>query len=273
MPTTSFDVIYLGLLPGIDPIQGNETAENAADLLGSYGSTTDPLFSQVKSLVATRLSEDDDNTYDIDNGGGYDTFRIDGGPDQQFDAVAVYDATLTYADGTTATISAVVFQDTSGRTYLAPETTLNADQSALTAKPIVSMTLHSVIANTGDMDGYREFADFIQPVDGTSGADSMATGYIDADGDKITSGDDLIYGHEGDDTISGGAGVDTVFGGAGNDVLYGSGGSGNILYGGTGDDVRWSPETGQFAKLAAEEDEDEQRGWWPAAGFVDTKRR
>ncbi|MCO8146905.1 hypothetical protein NHN26_17045 [Rhodovulum tesquicola] len=25
--------------------------------------------------------------------------------------------------------------------------------------------------------------------------------------------------------------------------------------------VRWSPETGQFAKLAAEEDEDEQRGW------------
>ena len=25
--------------------------------------------------------------------------------------------------------------------------------------------------------------------------------------------------------------------------------------------VRWSPETGQFAKLAAKEDEDEQRGW------------
>ena len=27
------------------------------------------------------------------------------------------------------------------------------------------------------------------------------------------------------------------------------------------DGVRWSPEIGQFAKLAANEDEDEQRGW------------
>ncbi|TCO68856.1 Hint domain-containing protein [Rhodovulum euryhalinum] len=240
MATTSFDVIYLGLLPRIDTTQGNETAENAAGILGTYGSTTDPLFSDVSTLVSTRLSEDDDTTYDTDNDGGYDTFRIDGGADQQFDAVATYYATLTYADGTTAAITAVIFQDTSGRTYLAPEATLNADQAALTAKPIVSLTLNSVVFNTGDMGGFREFANFIEPVDGTAGADSMATGHIDADGDKITSGNDLIDGHEGDDTLSGGEGTDTVFGGAGNDVLYGSGGSGNVLYGGIGDDVLWN---------------------------------
>ncbi|MBT8152579.1 Hint domain-containing protein [Epibacterium ulvae] len=73
----------------------------------------------------------------------------------------------------------------------------------------------------------EETAELNGQVDGTSGADSMALGYTDADGDQITTGDDLIYGGDGADTIDGDAGNDTIVGGAGNDVMTG----------GDGDDV------------------------------------
>ncbi len=42
-------------------------------------------------------------------------------------------------------------QDVNGNTYLVPEETNNADQVALTAKPIQSLTLNSVVSNSGDM--------------------------------------------------------------------------------------------------------------------------
>ncbi|MEN8682112.1 hypothetical protein [Marivita sp.] len=140
MPTT-FEVIFLGNLALIDTTQGNEIAENASGLLGSFGTADNPLSKSIQTLSADRLSEDDNSTYDTDNGGGYDSFRINGGAPQNFDAISAYDATITYFDGTNATISAVVFQDVNGNTYLAPELSLNADQAALTAKPIQSLSL------------------------------------------------------------------------------------------------------------------------------------
>ena len=42
--TTTFDVIHLGVLPIIDPVEGNITAENAAALtLLTIGSAGEPL--------------------------------------------------------------------------------------------------------------------------------------------------------------------------------------------------------------------------------------
>ncbi|WP_430463904.1 Hint domain-containing protein [Tabrizicola sp.] len=85
-------------------------------------------------------------------------------------------------------------------------------------------------------------------VDGTSGADSMSSGYTDSQGDQVdgTDGDnDTIYGYGGDDTIQAGAGDDLVYGGdgidqieggVGNDALYGDAGA-DSLYGGAGNDL------------------------------------
>ena len=249
MPTT-YEVISLGQLPIIDSQMNNEEiSENAAGILGTYGSAGTPLYDNIGTLSAERLSEDANDSYDVDNVGGYDSFRIDGGAPQDFDGVAVYNATITYADGSTATITAVVFQDVNGNTYLAPELTTNADQAALTAGPIQSLQLTSVFSNTGDdagdMQGTRIAGDFKAPVDGAGTGETMGLGYTDGQGDQITTAGDLVYGNGGNDTISadagndmvfGGTGQDTIFGGTGNDILSGDGGD-DTLTGGAGNDT------------------------------------
>lgn len=234
MPT-SFEVIFLGTLARIDTTQGNETVENAAAILGTYGSSESPLASQIRALSAVSLTEDANDSYDLDNGGGFDTFSINGGAPQQFDAVAIYSAVVTYADGTTAVITATVFQDTAGNTYLAPEETANADQAALTAAPILSLTLGSVLSTTGDMLGDRVAGDFIGTVDGTAAGEAMAVGFADAQGDQITAGNDAIAAGGGNDTVSAGGGNDTVFGGTGDDAVNGEAGQ-DRLFGGDGND-------------------------------------
>jgi len=240
----NFEVIFLGTRPLIDTDTDDEIAENAAALLGTYGSGAAPLASQIQNLTAGDLSEDDNDTYDVDNGGGYDTFRINGGALQNFDAVAIYNATITYVDGTTATVSAVVFQATNGNTYLAPEVSNNADQAALTAKPIQSLQLTSVASNTGDSGGdmaaNRIAGDFKGVVDGTAGSDAMYVGYTDAQGDQITATNDAIYGYGGNDTIVGGGGADTIRGGDGNDSIMGDAGTGNVSFGDAGNDTIWN---------------------------------
>lgn len=258
---TTFDVIFLGTLPLIDTIQGNEVAENAAGLLGVYGTAGNPLSENVQTLSANFTGFDENTTYDTDNRdflgliAEYDSFRINGGTAQNFDAISVYDATFTYFDGTTATISAVVFQDVDGNSYLAPELSLNADQAALTAKPITSLSLNSVLSDVGDLGADRIAGDFKTVVDGTAGNDviTLTSGYVDGEGDSITSGadfvlagagndsidgsdgNDVLYGELGDDTILGGNGNDTLFGGDGADRLIGGNGD-DSLSGGAGED-------------------------------------
>jgi len=73
-------------------------------------------------------------------------------------------------------------------------------------------------------------------VDGTANADVMGVGYTDANGDRITTGNDTILGKGGNDSINGGGGNDIIDGGDGNDTL--NGGTGNdTIYGGAGDDI------------------------------------
>jgi hypothetical protein len=86
--------------------------------------------------------------YDQDNNPS-ETFFIDGVA-HTFDATAEYDATITYIDGTTATITAVILQDTDGNLYWAPELDLNSDQEAIEAQRIVSLTLDGLVSNTSD---------------------------------------------------------------------------------------------------------------------------
>ncbi len=233
---TSFEVIFLGTLPLIDTTQGDEDMESPGAIFGTYGSTTTPLSTQIRNLTADRLSEDDNTSYDIDNSGGYDSFRINGGAPQNFDGWATYNALITYSDGSTATITAVVMQDVSGNTYLVPEQTNDADQAALTSRPIQSLTLQSVAANGGDLIADRIAGDFKAAVDGTAGNDLMNVGYTDAQGDQVTNGNDDIIAGAGNDTVFAGDGNDFINGGDGNDEL--DGGDGNdVILGGTGNDV------------------------------------
>lgn len=160
----SFHVIFLGQLTDIDSVEGNFFAENAGALVGSqFGGPGNALVDHVHLLTpgSQRFDADGNTYYDMD-GSGAESFRIDGGPDQVFDGTAVYNATLTYVDGTTAQISAVLFQDMSGNTYLSPEFSANADQTALEAKPIQSLSLDSLLGdNYSGMTGSRERFDYV----------------------------------------------------------------------------------------------------------------
>ena len=125
----------------MDTVEGNTSAENADALVGSsFGSESNPLFND----TATWSEVGSVGGAYSQSASSHEQFSIDGGAAQSFDSAAVYNATITYADGTTETITAVVAQDTDGNTYLAPEMSDNADQAALDAKPIQSVELDSL---------------------------------------------------------------------------------------------------------------------------------
>lgn len=167
MPTT-FTVFSLGVQADIDADSlsgpGDDQAENADDLTGlSFGGLGNPLFESAATFApgSGGFSGGTNNAYDQDNSPD-ENFRINGGPNQEFDAAAIYNATITYLDGTTTQITAVIFQDVNGNTYWAPEFSDNADQAALEAKPIQSLTLDSVSGDTfSGLAGNRESWDFL----------------------------------------------------------------------------------------------------------------
>ena len=237
---TTFHVLYLGTIAPLDPIEGNINAENAGAIVGTtFGSVGDPLYDHIHTFSPGSTSYTGgmlSDAYDVDNNVINEQFRIDGGVNQTMDASVVYNATITYVDGSTAAISAVVFQDTAGRFYLAPEVTYNADQVALEAQPIRSITFNSVSVSETLLTASRYDADFKEVIDGTAGNDSMSPGYTDADGDVIDgadgindyidagAGNDSVNAGLGNDIVHGGTGNDTIIGGSGNDTLYGDDG-------------------------------------------------
>ncbi len=148
MPTT-FTVFSLGNVADIDTTEGNTTAENASALVGStFGGPNNALLNNAQTFSpgSTGFAGGTATAYDQDNSPA-ENFRINGGANQTFDSSAIYNATITYTDGTTASITAVIFQDTAGNAYWAPEFAANADQVAMNAGPIRSLTLNSLNGN------------------------------------------------------------------------------------------------------------------------------
>lgn len=243
---TTFDVFYLGVFADLDPVEGNYSAESAESLVGStIGAAEAPLS---ENLVTMNQYNSDYAEYYINNAEGNDQFQIDGGAALTFDSLVEYSATITYTDGTTANITAVVFQSTDGQTFLAPEYEDNADQDALEAKAIQSLTLNSVVTAGDDMYSSRMDGDYVVEdgvVDGTEIGDDLSVGYTDSDGDQVTDGTDSINAAGGDDTIYAGGGDDTIDAGTGNDAVWAEeghdsvlGGDGlDTLYGMSGDDT------------------------------------
>lgn len=159
MPTT-FNVISIGVQADIDTIEGNNASENASALVGlTFGGSGDSL---VNDFVSMSPVGSVGGFYDLDNSPS-DQFSIDGGAAQTFDGTAIYNATVTYIDGSTDTITMVLYQDTAGNTYLAPEIGANPDQTALEAGAIRSITLDSVNRNTNlsGMGSNRQLWDFV----------------------------------------------------------------------------------------------------------------
>lgn len=165
MPTT-FDVIYLGNFASLDPTEGDQVLSQPAvnALLGTYGAAGNGLTdaANIRELIpnAAGFAGGQQNAaYDMNNNAANEGYTIDGVA-QTFDASIVYNAVVTYPDGTTANITAVVFQSTNGDTYLAPEFSNNADQAILSAGPIQSIQFTSPIYASGTTgQGYNLFGD------------------------------------------------------------------------------------------------------------------
>lgn len=144
MPTT-FNVISIGVLADMDTTEGNNVAENASALVGmTFGGVGDALADDFVSLSQVGSPGTSYNS----NNSPSEQFSIDGGAAQTFDSTAVFNATITYIDGTTATYTAVLFQDINGNAYLSPEYSANADQTTLEAAAIRSITLDSLAGDT-----------------------------------------------------------------------------------------------------------------------------
>lgn len=248
--STTFDWIYLGTGVDIDSNESNSSADNAGALVGqTYGTTANPLFSHVTQ--ATMLGTA--TTFTNGNNAATFQFSTDIGSGVQaytYDSNAVYNATITYADGTTATVTAVIVQSTTGQLFMAPDPVASTDLAPYEAKPIRAVTFNSVANSTNGLATDRYVTGFDDGyVDGTAGSDLINASYVEpvANGtDKIDNGDAGLTGSSGnDDFVRAGAGNDTVLSGAGNDIVYGgtendslSGETGNdTLYGETGNDT------------------------------------
>ncbi|QFU08648.1 hypothetical protein PARPLA_02655 [Rhodobacteraceae bacterium THAF1] len=175
MPTT-FNVIYLGNFASIDPTEGNTAAENASILENtSYGSPGDPILNSVYEFSpgSNGFSTGTATAYDQNNNASANAenfvlqqgtgTELANGYTAEFDASVVYDAVITYSDGTTANITAVVFQDVNGNTFLAPEFSTNADSAALEAGPLREIALGNLTNGTNSyagMNGDRLVIDY-----------------------------------------------------------------------------------------------------------------
>lgn len=159
MPTT-WNAIYLGsIATATDPSNGNDMTDAAggAALVGrSFGCASAPLYERVVSIQSSDLSGLPDKSdfpalnqnsssvadqviTDLNGDGTTETYH--------FDTVAAYSATLTYFDGSAATVPVAIFQTTNGQLFLGPSLSA-VSNAALTEHAILSMRLDRLLGPT-----------------------------------------------------------------------------------------------------------------------------
>ena len=199
MPTTFF-VFSLGTAPEIDTVEGNNTAENANALNGlTFGSAGAPLYAAVQTMSdnpsGNYTGGSQSTAYDPNNNVANETFSMDGDLPQTHDATMVYSNTvITYADGSTTTVDAIVMQDTAGNLYLMPPPSSiapNAYSAALESNSIVSITLGNA-APSGASGVYGLTADrYVLDLPPDSDGDGVPDDLdIDIDNDGILNVDE-----------------------------------------------------------------------------------
>lgn len=240
MPTRLIKVFHLGTFSDIDTNESNSQTENAGSFVGqTYGSASNPLSSSIEEL--TLDDANGNGTILDDEFGATSDSLIYEGTSAALDSTQSYNVTLTYTDGTSATSVVVLVQDTDGRVFLIPFQEGDSIDDALEAKPIASMRLDSIGVDTaaGINHDINTDAFISAEVDGTSGDDTIGSGFTDSDGTQLNGSDG------DDDTVLAGAGNDIVFAGSGNDTVYGgdgadtvrAGGNFDTVYGGAGNDT------------------------------------
>ncbi len=154
-----WDALYLGVLPLIDPAPNwsNDEYDNQANdawrLVGqSFGDAANPLRDNLVE-VTPQDNGGTQGVLDMDGAVGSQdgfTWQAPGGPlnSSTFDATATYFATITFQDGTTETVTAVIFQDTQGNTFIAPEYEQNTDVVSYLSGPIETITLNQLESST-----------------------------------------------------------------------------------------------------------------------------
>src|SRR5690606_567845 len=196
---TTFNWIYLGTLgTQLDPTEGNTVAENINSIIGStFGSAGAPLYNSITSATMVNVGGSA-TALDGDNNVANDQFTTNIGAGTQpftFDISVIVNATVTYADGTTGTVTAVLAQSTTGQLFLVPETAANADTNVYEAKPILSITFNSVSTYSGNLGTDRQVTGWDDGyVEGTSGNDLINSSYVEpiANGsDRIDNGDGI----------------------------------------------------------------------------------
>ncbi|WP_460086126.1 beta strand repeat-containing protein, partial [Roseibium sp. LAB1] len=201
----TYSLIHLGTMADVDTDENNGVSENASSLLGSYGDAGTPLYTQTVRATANDTNGDG-VLADNDFNGTAETLTI-GGTNHALDSLQTFDATVTFTDGTTGTISAVVIQLDNGDVYLAPEYMSNADSELLSSKPIVGISLDTLTINDASMYANRLDTEYQVPGDTLEGG----------------AGNDTLIGGDGADMLEGGSGNDTIDGGKGTDTAIYSG--------------------------------------------------
>lgn len=156
---TSFKAIYLGDVHEDKYIDRWESplfnnAENAGALTGMvFGGKGDALAGHIVDLTVTSDGNRDGSFEGNNFWGNYDTFSSNPavkvpvrGTDQikdvssfKYDATSMYDAKVTYTDGTTGNVRVTVIQDSLGRTFMVPNE--NGTSGGLLPQPIQSISL------------------------------------------------------------------------------------------------------------------------------------
>ena len=205
-----FDAVYLGN-PGIeiDATEGNTTNDQVADLLGSsFSSLEDPLIRTISRLSPFGTVG---TVYDVNNTALNDRFRFEGAT-YTTDGVGTYNATLTYMDGTTATVTATVIQATNGDLFLVPE--LANDPATLAiwgAAPIRAISFDSLGVKGSGLIVDRPVSAFDDGVTYNIANNTYTPGNTDSDGTPVTAGNDAIDGGDGSEYIDASTGDDTFF--------------------------------------------------------------
>ncbi len=109
--------IYLGNAADVDTDESNYFVENAGNLLGTYGSSSDPLFSHIVTIETDSPTIYIDADQDTGNGSlTYDTGS--GATTAELDSFITYNSVIKFADGSTTNIVIDVVQVTNGDLFL-----------------------------------------------------------------------------------------------------------------------------------------------------------
>ena len=149
------NMIHLGRLFDMDPLEGNVGAETAARTLGgtSYGDATAPLY---RNMVEVHANDANRDGVIHNNDGNYDrqaeTITHDAetrGADGEYEVDSTFivrgtEVTFLNADGSTETraLAVRIMQDSAGNTFLMPPpNSASAEEiEIMTSRPIVSVT-------------------------------------------------------------------------------------------------------------------------------------